>query len=85
MWECVQVGELWIDIQSFLNTIDTFPILTIKQVLFEFPDDEMDSIKNFVVLAPKGYIWKSKVELSTLSLTAWKNYFKVKLEDLKVS
>ena len=84
-WQCVQARELWDNIQNFLNILDIHQVFTLKQVLFGFLDEEMDSIKNTIILFTKGYIWKTKHEQSPLLFTSWKKYLKVKLEDLRAA
>ena len=42
------------------------------------------SITNYVILAAKEYIWKTKFqENPVLNFNCFKNFFKYKLEDLK--
>ena len=85
VWECVQARDLWQNIQDLLNTLGINVEFTLKLVLFGFHLEDMESLKNTVVLFTKGFIWKTKHEKAPLIFTSWKKYLKLKLEDLKAA
>ena len=66
MWHCGQVMELWQDIQNFLEAFQIYLKFSIKTILFGMHKETMNSITKFVILAAKGYIWKTKFD-NTLS------------------
>ena len=85
MWICAQVQIFWREIKSFLETFQITLEITAKIVLFGYHKEPINSIINFVLLAAKGYIWKSKFEHTHLLMSSFKKYLKCKLEDLKDS
>ena len=56
-----------------------------KLVIFGLSKESMKSVTNFVILAAKGFIWKSRHEFAPLLIATFKKYLKAKLEDLKHS
>ena len=42
-----------------------------------------NSVKNFIILTVKYYVWKTKFQQSTLNLRDYQKYLKYKLEDFK--
>lgn len=85
MWHCGLVMELWQDIQNFLEAFQIYPEFNIKIILFGMHKETMNSVTNFVILAAKGYIWKTKFDNTPVSFNLFKKYLKMKLEDLKNS
>ena len=85
VWECGQARDLWQNIQDFLLISGLFVEFTLKLVLFGFHLEDIESLKNYVILVTKAYIWKTKHEQAPLTFSSWKKYFKFKLEDLKAA
>ena len=86
MKDCGQAEELWNEIKAFFNNFLENPLeFTVRNILFGYHNESMNSIVNFVILVAKAYIWKSKFEHTPLQILLFKKYLKAKLEDLKFS
>ena len=85
VWDCGQAQIFWQEIKLFLEAFEITSQITAKIAIFGYHKEPMTSITNFVILAAKGYIWKSKFEHAPLSILSFKKYLKCKLEDLKYS
>ena len=53
------------------------------KLLFGVHNEDSLSVKNFIILTVKYYIWKTKFENKVLMLIDYQNYLKNKLEDKK--
>ena len=53
------------------------------ELIFGLLNKSSESLENYVILCVKYYIWTSKFEIKTPSLTSFKKMLKTKLDDIK--
>ena len=82
-FECDYVLQLWQQVRGWLRTLQTELELNRTKLLFGVQNENSLSVRNFIILTVKYYIWKEKFQNKTLSLNNYQHYLKNKLEDHK--
>ena len=84
-FNCNFTLDLWTKIKQWLQTFQTNLPLDIKTMLFgDLGKPSETIINNYVILAAKHYIWRTKFqENPVLNFNCFKNFLKFKLDDLK--
>ena len=84
-FDCNHVSNFWLEIHGWLGSINiNFP-LSINNVLFGYKQENFDSEVNYLFLLGKRYVWTNKFKDTELSVAAFKNFLKHKLEELRDS
>ena len=75
----------WTQVKEWLHSFHIVIPLDIKTMLFgDLRKTSETIISNYVILAAKTYIWRTKFQDNpVLNFNCFKNFFKFKLEDLK--
>ena len=71
------------DVKNWLATLNVCIPLDRKILLFGFHDQSSGSVKNYIILCVKYFIWKAKFQSGELCFLAFQQYLKFKLEDLQ--
>ena len=82
-FDCDFTLVLWQQIQGWLGSLNIQLELNRTKLLFGVHNEDSLSVKNFIILTVKYYIWKTKFENKVLMLIDYQNYLKNKLEDQK--
>ena len=84
-FNCNFTLDFWTKIKQWLQTFQINIPLDIKTMLFgDLGKTSETIISNYVILAAKHYIWRTKFQDNpVLNFNCFKNFFKYKLEDLK--
>ena len=84
-FNCNFTLDFWTKVRQWLQTFQINIPLDIRPMIFGHLGTLSEtSITNYVILAAKEYIWKTKFqENPVLNFNCFKNFFKYKLEDLK--
>ena len=82
-FECDFVLALWQQVRGWLETLDIGLELNRAQLLFGIHVENSQSVKNFIIITVKHYIWKTKFQSTALSLNEYQNFLKIKLDDIK--
>ena len=84
-FNCNFTLDFWTKVRQWLQTFQINIPLDVRTMIFGHLGTLSEtSITNYVILAAKEYIWKTKFqENPVLNFNCFKNLFKYKLEDLK--
>ena len=82
---CDIVHNLWLEVQSWLRTLNLNLPFDRKCLLFGLIREESNSVLNYIILSVKYFIWKSKFQSQELFLQPFKHFLRNKLIDLKNS
>ena len=82
-FECDYVLNLWQQVRSWLESLEINLELDRTKLLFGVQDENSLSVKNYIILTVKHYIWKTKFQNRALSLTDYQHSLKIRLEDHK--
>ena len=84
-FDCSLVSNFWQELHGWLGGLNiNFPI-SINTILFGYKQESFDSKINYLLLLGKRYIWTTKFNAAELSVAAFKNLLKHKLEELRDS
>ena len=81
-WFCPYVANFLRDVFSFFSDLGIELNPTRNHFLFWDPDHLAYSLKNFIFLILKKYIWREKFRVATLSLVGYKTMLKKYIYDL---
>ena len=82
-FECEIVLQLWQQVIGWLVSLDIRLDLDRTKIIFGIHTESSRSVRNYVILTVKYYIWRSKFQNIALSLKDYQIFLKMKLEDLK--
>ena len=82
-FECDFVLQLWQQVRGWLGGFNIGLELDRTKLLFGIHSENSQSIKNFVILTVKYYIWRSKFQNTALTLNGYQDFLKNKLDDHK--
>ena len=82
-FDCNFALQLWQEVRGWLASLNIGLELNRTKLLFGVQNECSLSIRNFVILTVKYYIWKTKFQNRPLSLYDYQHYLKSKLEDQK--
>ena len=82
-FECEIVLQLWQQVTGWLESLDIRLDLDRTKIIFGIHTESSRSVRNYVILTVKYYIWRSKFQNIALSLKDYQIFLKMKLEDLK--
>ena len=82
-WLCPIIAQFISEIVAFINNQDIEFNPTKTEFLFGYKNVHTYSIKNFIPLVLKKYIWRSKFKTATVTLVGFKAQLKSYLIDLK--
>ena len=82
-FECDFALLLWQQVRGWLDSLDIELELNRTKLLFGVHSENSLSVKNFIILTVKYYIWKTKFQNTPLTLNDYQHYLKSKLEDQK--
>ena len=82
-WLCPIIAQFISEIVAFINNQDIEFNPTKTELLFGYKNVQTYSIKNFIPLVLKKYIWRSKFKTATVTLVGFKAQLKSYLIDLK--
>ena len=82
-FECDLVLNLWQQVKNWLVSLNICLEMNRNKLLFGVQSEPGNSVKNFIILTVKYYIWKAKFQQGTLNLSDYQKYLKYKLEDFK--
>ena len=80
---CPIIAQFISEIVAFINNQDIEFNPTKTELLFGYKNVQTYSIKNFIPLVLKKYIWRSKFKTATVTLVGFKAQLKSYLIDLK--
>ena len=81
-FQCVKVEEFWDRVRDFFSFFDVIIPLNITTILFGYIRESSDSKINLIILVAKRYIWVNKFNETPLSINAFRNVFKKKLNEI---
>ena len=82
-FECDFVLQLWQQVRGWLGGFNIGLELNRTILLFGIHSENSQSIKNFIILTVKYYIWRSKFQNIALTLNGYQDFLKNKLDDHK--
>ena len=82
-FDCDIVLAFWLEVKNWILQFKMNIPLEIKTLIFGDEKKQVDDPCNYIILVAKYYIWRSKFQNTTLTLSAFKNFLKFKLEDHK--
>ena len=82
-FDCDFILAFWLEVKNWILQFNINIPLEIKTLIFGNEKNPVDSTCNYVILVAKYYIWKTKFQNVVPTLSAFKNFLKYKLEDLK--
>ena len=74
---------MWQQVKGWLGSLDINLDLNRTKLIFGINNESSLSIKNYIILTVKYFIWKTKFLNISLELEDYKHYLKNKLEDKK--
>ena len=82
-FECDSVLNLWQQIRDWLGTLEINLELNRTKLLFGIQEEGSLSVRNFIILTVKYFIWKTKFQNKGLTLIDYQHNLKNKLEEHK--
>ena len=82
-WFCPKIAQFITEVATFINNQGMEFNPTKTEFLFGYKNVQTHSVKNFIPLVLKKYIWRSKFKTATLTLVGFKAQLKSYLIDLK--
>ena len=84
-FSCNYVQCFWQDVRAWFLAINP-PVdipLNLKDILFGFINENSNTVRNFVILCGKYYIWVTKLKSGLVNLLSFKLFLKHKLDEVK--
>ena len=74
---------MWQQVRGWLGSLNIDLELNRTKLLFGVHNEGSLSVKNYIILTVKYYIWRTKFQNNQLALRDYQHYLKDKLDDLK--